>query len=230
MTNLDSSGKLLTDTDGTYTAIIAAVGLGEIVQVFASKLDMTFILPSRMVLASPGAVNTDIDFIGSVNATISGRVVAASGGPMEGVTITATSMIDATVTYSATTGAMGTFSVSVPFGGYILSASTSDAEAAFVIPFPHQTVFVMEGQSLNVGTVLEQSSSSGNLATVSDRSMKMMIQPATGIGGSSRAPRLIVERLQRTALWAWSLPLVQVDEPKDTLLSPLCRDICGTRH
>ena len=123
VTNL-KDGKLLTGTDGTYTAIVEALALGGKVSVSVSKKGMTFVPPSIPGLpAHANSALSGIDFTGFVNATITGRVVAPGGGPLAGVTVTATSATDEDDTYQDETGVTGTFSLNVPFGDYILSAS-----------------------------------------------------------------------------------------------------------
>ena len=156
VTNLDGSSKVVTDADGTYTAIVEATDRGDFVVVSPSKASMTFVLPSWTVGASPGMVNADVDFFGFAYATISGSVVDAKGRPVEGVTVMATSMQDATATYSATSDATGTLAINLPAGGYFLSTVNSGAGRAFTIPFPYQTVSVMEGQAVDIGTVREE--------------------------------------------------------------------------
>ncbi|MCY3704388.1 MAG: carboxypeptidase regulatory-like domain-containing protein, partial [Gammaproteobacteria bacterium] len=108
-----NAGKLLTGADGTYTAIIAAKGLGATASVSASKAGMTFVPAALVAPAHAGAEITGIDFTGFVNATISGRVTAPGGGPQMGAAITATSTTDSTLVVHDTTGVTGTFSLNV---------------------------------------------------------------------------------------------------------------------
>ena len=149
VTNLDD-GKLLTGTDGTYTAIVEAKKLGESVTLSASKDGMTFVPEALSAPAHADAEISGIDFTGFVNATISGKVAAPLGGPMAGAVVSATSTTTS-MEYADTTSVTGTFSISVPFGGYTLMASAMDH--TFEIDAAYQTINVAPGQTVDVGTI-----------------------------------------------------------------------------
>ncbi len=127
-------GKLLTGADGTYTAIFEAKDPGQSVSVSASKAGMSFVPGTVLAPAHPGSAATGFDFTGFPHATISGTVVAPAGGPMEDVVVTATSTTDGSMAYSDTTGVTGTYSISVPFGAYTMSAATADPAISFDLP------------------------------------------------------------------------------------------------
>ena len=62
------------------------------------------------------------DFSGFKHGTISGRVLDENDGPMSGVTVTATPAGGGDAADDATTGRTGSYSLSVPFGGYEVTA------------------------------------------------------------------------------------------------------------
>ena len=124
-----NKGKLVTGADGTYTAVIEAKPLGQSANVTASKRGMSFIPNEAQGHDVPAHANAEIsgiNFTGFLHATITGRVVAAGGGPQMGVVIEARpagAAADADPADADTTGVTGTFSLSVPFGTYTLTAS-----------------------------------------------------------------------------------------------------------
>ena len=150
VTNL-VKGKLTTDTDGNYTAIVEAVDLGGTVTLSASKEGWTFVPASLSAPAHAGAAISGIDFTGFMNATISGRVIAPGGGPQMDVAVTATSTTDTTLVISDTTGVTGTFSLNVPFGGYTIAASLENH--IFDGPATGWVVNVAPGQSVSFGDI-----------------------------------------------------------------------------
>ncbi|MDE0650794.1 MAG: carboxypeptidase-like regulatory domain-containing protein, partial [Gammaproteobacteria bacterium] len=126
VTNL-VKGKLLTDAEGKYTAIVEAVALGTTVSVSVTKKGMSFAPPSIGGLpAHANSAISGIDFTGFVHATITGVVVAPGGGPLSGVALSATSTTDSTLVVHDTTGVTGRFSLSVPYGGYTVAASLAN--------------------------------------------------------------------------------------------------------
>ena len=144
-------GKLLTDADGNYTATFPAKELGSTASASASKAGMTFSPASYPVAAHAGAKTSGIAFTGYLHATISGRVVAPGGGPLAGVFISATSTGAAAAADTLTTGVTGTFSLSVPFGNYDISASASGY--SFAYPNNVRRVNVGPGQSVSYGDI-----------------------------------------------------------------------------
>ena len=164
VTNLDDDGKLLTDAEGNYMAIVEAVDLGGTVSVSVSKRGMTFVPASISGLpAHANSAISGIDFTGFVNATITGRVVAPGGGPLSGVAISATSTTVADLVVHDTTGVTGRFSLSVPFGGYTIAASlgnyTFDAPSA-VTGWVRNTA---PGQTVNFGSIQAKTAGAMNV-------------------------------------------------------------------
>ena len=155
-----NAGKLLTGADGTYTAQIAAKELGQTASVSASKTGMTFVPGMLVAPAHAGAEITGIDFTGFVNATITGRVVAAGGGPQSGVVVSATPVADGDPVVD-TTGVTGSFTLNVPFGSYTIAASL--ANHTFGYPPTGQVVNVAPGQTVNYGSIQARTFSASGL-------------------------------------------------------------------
>ena len=86
-----NKGKLVTGADGTYTAVFEAKAIGSTADVSASKDGMTFVPAVLSAPAHAGSEISGLDFVGFVNATISGRVRGPDNRAMSGVTVTATS-------------------------------------------------------------------------------------------------------------------------------------------
>ncbi len=143
-----NKGKLVTGADGSFTAIIPAKDLGATSNLTATKKGMSFSPDPFPVAAHTGANTSGINFTGYLHASISGRVVGVGGGPMAGVAVTATGDAGSD---ADTTGVTGTFSLSVPFGSYMIAASA--ANVTFKYPTTGQTVNVGPGQSLNYGDI-----------------------------------------------------------------------------
>ena len=149
-----NKGKLVTGADGTYTVTFKAKEVGQTAKISAHKDGMVFVPGSLDAPAHAGSAISGIDFTGFVNATISGRVVAPGGGPLDRVVITATpagAAANAKPTDADTTTTAGTFLLSVPFGSYTLNASK--ANHTFDIPAAYRTVNVAPGQSVNIGSI-----------------------------------------------------------------------------
>ena len=149
----------LTGADGTYTVMVKAQEeAGESVAISVSKDGMSFAPESIDAPAHSGATISGIDFTGFVNARITGRVVRPGGGPMSGVTVTATPRGEdaAETDPNDVTGRTGTFSISVPFGRYIVSA-TADGITRFTYPDDDQDVNVAPGQSASFGSITGES-------------------------------------------------------------------------
>ena len=147
-----NKGKLLTGADGTYTALIAAKDLGQTASVSASKDGMTFVPATLVAPAHAGAEITGIDFTGFVNATITGRVAGPNGRPLSDAEVTATPVAGNGDPVVDTTATTGTFSLSVPFGSYTITASRDNH--TFEIPAQYRAaVNVAPGQVVNIGTI-----------------------------------------------------------------------------
>ncbi|MDE2804223.1 MAG: carboxypeptidase regulatory-like domain-containing protein [Gemmatimonadota bacterium] len=113
--NATGSPKALkTDTDGNYSAEVESTGAAA--TVMPSKDGLTFSPASRSVTLTAGATITGIDFEGSGNASIRGRVVDENGAGLAGAMVTA-SPRGGTGGPSATTRSSGTFTITnVPLG------------------------------------------------------------------------------------------------------------------
>ncbi len=113
----------ITGADGTYEISVPAKGVGMTSRISAHRAGMTF-TPAHLDLSTPkGSSISGINFSGVANSTIAGRVQNPDGGPLTGVKVTATAVGATAATDSATTGATGTFSLSVPAGTYDVEAS-----------------------------------------------------------------------------------------------------------
>ena len=164
--NAPKSDSLLTGADGTYTAEIEALGLGTTALVSASKDGMSFQPPEFPVAAHKGA-KSNADFTGYLHATITGRVVAPGGGPLSGVTVTATvsGAEDGTAaTDTDMTGTTGTFSLSVPFDRYTIEATAAEGSLTrFTYPDDDQDVRVAPGLDVNFGSITGKSVAARNV-------------------------------------------------------------------
>ena len=147
--------------DGSYTAMVKAQSVGDGVSIQVSKKGMSFV-PGQIddIPAHAGSEVSGFDFTGFVNATITGRVVAAGGGPMSGVTVTATEAGEdgAGATDSDVTGRTGSFSLSVPFDRYTIEATAPETSLTrFTYPDDEQDVRVAPGQRVNFGNITGKS-------------------------------------------------------------------------
>ena len=153
-----NAGKLVTAADGTYSADVQAKEPGDNVTVSAAKAGWTF----PYDLTVPGhADQVNQNFVGFREGTIRGRVVAPGGGPLAGVTVTATEVgaaADADPDATVTTTDRGTFSLSVPWGNYTIAASldTDDdgtSDYAFNHPRTSQEFQVAPGATRDYGDI-----------------------------------------------------------------------------
>ena len=112
----------LTASDGTYSVKIKAKTGGANAEVTVSKAGMFFSPEKHTVSAVAGASISGIDFTAFENGTIHGRVVDGSNRGISGVVVTATQVSPGTATDADTTGATGTFSLSVRYGQYDVTA------------------------------------------------------------------------------------------------------------
>ena len=143
--------------DGSYTAMVKAQSVGDGVSIQVSKDGMSFV-PDQIddIPAHAGSEVSGFDFTGFVNARITGRVVAAGGGPMSGVTVTATEAGEggAVATDSDVTGRTGSFSLSVPFDRYTIEATApATSLTRFTYPDDEQDVRVAPGQRVSFGNI-----------------------------------------------------------------------------
>ncbi len=111
----------VTGADGEYEISVPAKGVGMTSRISAHRAGMTF-TPAHLDLSTPkGSSISGINFSGVANSTISGRVQAPGGGPLSGVEVTATASGASAATDTDTTGATGTYSLSVPAGTYTIA-------------------------------------------------------------------------------------------------------------
>ena len=144
---LPANDIYVTGADGTYKIRVPAKGAGQTSMITAHRAGMTF-SPASLEISTPkGSSIGGINFQGIANSTISGRVKNPDGGPLSGVTVTATASGASEATDEATTGATGTYSLSVPAGTYTMAAT----KAGYTITCPETgcDVRVALGQSLS---------------------------------------------------------------------------------
>ena len=159
--------------DGTYTAEFPAKDLGESATVRASKTGMTFVPGELATPAHPGADISGLDFVGFVNATISGRVRCPGGRAMSDVTVTATAGGD---------DRHAELRLPTPRAGREPSRSTCRSAATtsqprrartrrgqLPIPTGFGTVNVAPGQTVNVGTIQAKSANARNVSAARQR-------------------------------------------------------------
>ena len=148
----------VTGADGSYSITVKARARGDGVRIRVSRDGMSFV-PDVIadIPAHAGSDVSGLNFTGFLHATITGRVVAAGGGPMSGVTVTATGAgapEGAEATDSVVTGRTGIFSLSVPYGGYTVTATAPEGSLTrFSYPDDRQDVSVAPGRSVNFGSI-----------------------------------------------------------------------------
>ena len=143
-----------TGSDGTYSIEVEAQGLGGSVSVRVTMDDMSFV-PGMItsIPAHAGSAVTGFDFTGFLHARISGKVEAPGGGPLTGVTVTATRSDASAPAATVTTGRTGSFTLSVPFGTYTVEASLADHNFTYPTQHPGGIVNTAPGQVVNMGTI-----------------------------------------------------------------------------
>ncbi len=155
----DNEGKLVTDADGNFTALIEARSAGTTVEMSAMKEGISFQPAVHTTTAIAGSEITGVAFTGFANATITGRVIAPSGGPMSDVKVEA--MQDGSSVTEDMTGSTGVFRLSVstvPNGTYTIQASIADrADIMFAYPNDSQVAAVIPGGSLSFGDIQAKS-------------------------------------------------------------------------
>ena len=150
--------QYVTDADGGYSVMVKAQARGEGVQIRVSKDGMSFV-PDVIddIPAHAGSAVSGFNFTGFVHAKITGRVVAAGGGPMSGVVVTATEAgaADGTAATAAdTTGRTGSFSLSVPYDRYTIAAMAPETSLTrFGYPDDEQDIRVAPGQNVSFGNI-----------------------------------------------------------------------------
>ena len=122
--NVNGKAKFTTKADGNYSV---SVPIGT-VTITASKAGMSF-QPAMHTITVPtkDVVLSGWNFSGFDHGTITGRV-SRNSRPLQGVTLKATPALGGDVADSATTGVTGTYSLSVPFGNYNVTASMGDTD------------------------------------------------------------------------------------------------------
>ena len=110
-----------TDENGWYSVEVVAGGS---VEITAHKRHMSFAPASHSVSVAVGdSPLTGWDFTAFDYATISGRVQNEAGGPMAGVTVTATPEAGGDAVAEDVTDVRGVYGLRVPFGRYTVAAS-----------------------------------------------------------------------------------------------------------
>ena len=115
---LGATKDLKTGANGTYTALVPVGN----VTIAPAKAGMSFFPESHTVTTTEGGAVSGLDFTGYAHGTITGRVLSTSGGPMSGVKVTATPAAGGAVADSSRTDVRGVYSLSVPFGRYMVAA------------------------------------------------------------------------------------------------------------
>ena len=165
-----NAGKLVTGADGTYTAEFAAKPLGQTATVSVSKRGMSFV-PAEIgnLPAHAGSNISGIDFTGFLHATITGRVVAPGGGPLAGVALSATSTTAGGPVAHDTTGVTGSFSLSVPHGGYTVAADLAGHIFEAPSAVTGWNVNTAPGQTVNFGSIQAKSAGAMNVRASRER-------------------------------------------------------------
>ena len=126
--NARSSSRLtrnniyITNSNGDFTVRIAAKTGGASATVTVSQDGRFFSPDQHTVSAVAGAEISGINFTAFDNGTIHGRVVDGSNNPITGVIVTA-NQVGGDATDADTTGTTGTYSLSVRYGQYSVSAA-----------------------------------------------------------------------------------------------------------
>ena len=134
----DWLGQVRTGSDGTYTAIVTARGVGQFVSMTAQASGYTFLPAQGQPVHAQAGTSHTVDFTGHSRGKVVGRVVAPGGGPASGVTVTAYEGNDNSGTEldDMTTNGSGVFSLDVgAYGSFFIEAEiacvdnpTTDAE------------------------------------------------------------------------------------------------------
>ncbi len=154
-----TKGKLVTDDDGAFSAVVEAVAPGQTVNLSASKNGYSFSPAEYPVSAIDGSTTSGIAITGHMFATVSGSVRAPAGGPLKDVVIEAIKTISATKSDTVatdTTDAVGYFSLSMAFGDYTIALKPLGANYEITLPKGRSTwvVNVGPGQSVDFGRIV----------------------------------------------------------------------------
>ena len=148
---LTANDIYVTGADGTYTITVPATAVGQTARISAHRAGMTF-SPAHLDLSTPkGSSVSGINFQGVANSTIAGRVQAPGGGPLSDVMVKAIASGATAATDSMSTGATGTFSLSVPAGTYTVAASKAGYQFTCPGTPASCSVTVGLGQSVSFG-------------------------------------------------------------------------------
>ncbi len=166
--DLAANDTYKTGSDGTYSIEVEAQGLGGSVSIRVTKSGMSFV-PGQIdrVPAHPGSAVSGFDFTGFLHARIRGKVAAPGGGPLSGVTITATRTDGHSAT--ATTGRTGSFSLSVPFGTYTVAATMAGHNFTYPTAHPNGLVNTAPGQTVDMGTIQATTAGALSVSAMRDR-------------------------------------------------------------
>ena len=131
----DWLGQVRTGSDGTYTAIVAATGVGTFVNMTASASGYTFLPDEGIPVHAQAGTSHSVDFTGHSRGKVVGRVVAPGGGNASGIKVTVyegTGIVtntagDTTDTLDdMTTTSTGTFSLDVgAYGSFFIEAEVN---------------------------------------------------------------------------------------------------------
>ena len=118
-----TNNAYITASDGSYSVRTPAQAGGATVDITVERDGMFFSPDQHTVSAVAGASLENINFTAFDNGTIHGRVVDASNKAISGVIVTAEQASPGTATDADTTGTTGTYSLSVRYGQYSVSAA-----------------------------------------------------------------------------------------------------------
>ncbi len=127
----DWLGQVRTDSNGTYTAIVTATGVGTFVNMTASASGYTFLPDEGIPVHAQAGTTHNVDFTGHSRGKVVGRVVAPDGTPASGITVTAYEGTNSSGDELAdmTTSSTGTFSLNVgAYGSFFIEAEVACAD------------------------------------------------------------------------------------------------------
>ena len=124
----DWLGQVRTGSDGTYTAVVAARGVGQFVNMTASASGYTFLPAEGIPVHAQAGSSHNVDFTGHSRGKVVGRVVAPDGTPASGIKVTAyegTSSSGSKLD-DMTTNGTGVFSLDVgAYGSFFIEAEVA---------------------------------------------------------------------------------------------------------
>ncbi len=122
----DWLGQVRTESDGTYTATVAATGVGTFVNMTASASGYTFLPAEGIPVHAQAGTSHSLDFTGHSRGKVVGRVVAPDGKTSaSGITVTAYEGTSSSGKKlgNMTTSGTGTFSFDVgAYGSFFIEA------------------------------------------------------------------------------------------------------------